>query len=213
MKSPAKTTGQYTLGALNEADLDPDPIQQFGQWFEAAVRAEVLEPSAMTLATATADGMPSARIVLLKEFDARGFAFYTNYESQKGRELDENPRAALVCFWPVLERQVRLTGSVTKVTREESEAYFHNRPVPSQIGVWASRQSAVLSGRKELEDRFQKFALEFGTKSVPLPDYWGGYRVYPNVIEFWQGRPSRLHDRFRYTRVSESTWRIERLSP
>jgi pyridoxamine 5'-phosphate oxidase len=199
--------------ALNEADLNPNPILQFGKWFEEAVAANLPEPTAMTLATTSKDGVPSARIVLLKEHDERGFAFYTNYQSQKGQELAENPRVALVFHWVALERQVRISGTVTKVSREESERYFHARPRLSQLGAWASNQSRVLPHREELENRLQQLTADYQDREIPLPPYWGGYRVAPNTLEFWQGRPSRLHDRFRYSRLHNSEWRIDRLSP
>lgn len=198
---------------LRRADLHPDPIRQFDEWFQRALAANIPEPNAMTLATAGPDGQPSARIVLLKGCDARGFTFFTNYESPKGRELEANPRAALVFFWPTLERQVRVTGRVTKVSRAESEEYFHRRPVEHQLGAWASRQSQVLATREELDRRFEDLRQQFAGKTVPLPPYWGGYRLWPEVIEFWQARPGRLHDRFRYTREASGGWRIDRLSP
>jgi pyridoxamine 5'-phosphate oxidase len=192
--------------------VSSDPFQQFGRWFTDAERAEIPEPTVMTLATADSTGKPSARIMLLKGFDPKGFVFYTNRQSQKGRELDQNPRAALVLFWGELERQVRITGTVEKVGREESEKYFHSRPVASQIGAWASQQSTLLSSREELERKVADLTAKFVGQQVPIPDYWGGYRVIPTEIEFWQGGRSRLHDRLRYTRVG-STWKIERLSP
>jgi pyridoxamine 5'-phosphate oxidase len=198
---------------LSEQDVDADPIKQFARWFTDAEAAGLKLPNAMTLATATADGVPSARVVLLKEFDRDGFVFYTNYESQKGRELDENPRAALCFYWPELDRQVRITGSVTTTSREESESYFHTRPVDSQLGAWASRQSAVISSRDVLEQRMRELVRQYEGGEVPLPPYWGGYRLAPYAIEFWQNRLSRLHDRLRYTRQADGTWLVERLSP
>lgn len=197
---------------LNEADLADDPFTQFNRWLTEALARDVPEPNAMTLATATRDGVPSARIVLLRGFDERGFVFFTNYESQKGRELAENPRAALVFYWPTLGRQVRITGEVTRVSREESEAYFHTRPRGSQLSAWASEQSAVIPDRATLEERLREIEQRFPGE-VPLPPFWGGYRVSPTTIEFWQGRTNRLHDRLRYTRQPDGTWRIERLSP
>ena len=169
--------------------------------------------NAMTLATATPDGVPSARIVLLKEFDEHGFVFYSNYESQKGRELAANPRAALVFYWPDLERQVRISGRVEQVSREESERYFRSRPFGSRIGALASRQSERLTERDELEERVRRLTLQYKGDEVPLPSAWGGYRLVPATLEFWQGRPSRLHDRLRYTRAADGTWMVERLSP
>lgn len=198
---------------LRRAELDPDPIRQFDRWFRAALAADLRDPNAMTLATVTPDGAPDARIVLLKGYDARGFTFFTNYESPKGCQLAANPRVALILFWPTLERQIRITGSVGKVSREESEEYFHTRPVGSQIGAWASRQSSGLPNRDELQRRFEEQSRRFANQKVPLPPWWGGYRVTPGRIEFWQGQPSRLHDRFLYTRRDGTEWKIERLSP
>ena len=204
---------EYTLTGLVESDLDPNPFVQFDKWFQQALTARLPEPNAMTLATATLEGKPSARVVLLKGFDERGFVFFTNYGSQKGRELSANPLAALVCYWAELERQVRISGRVSLVTVEESEAYFHSRPLGSQLGAWASHQSEIVSGREVLEDRLEELTQEYHTKPVPLPPYWGGYRVAPETIEFWQGRPNRLHDRLRYALQDGGEWLIERLSP
>jgi pyridoxamine 5'-phosphate oxidase len=198
---------------LSEQSVDADPIKQFARWFTDAEAAGLKLPNAMTLATATADGVPSARVVLLKEFDRDGFVFYTNYESQKGCELDENPRAALCFYWADLDRQVRITGNVTRTTREESEEYFHTRPVDSQLGAWASRQSAVISSRDVLEQRMRELVRQYEGGAVPLPSYWGGYRLAPDRMEFWQNRLSRLHDRLRYTRQADGAWLVERLSP
>lgn len=204
---------EYAGMDLNEGDVDADAIAQFTRWFAQALAANVPEPNAMTVATATRAGMPSARIVLLKGFDAHGFIFYTNYESNKGRELAENPVAALVFHWVELHRQVRITGAVEKVSHEESDAYFQSRPRGSRLGAWASKQSSVLTGRAPLEARLAALTAQFGEGDIPLPPFWGGYRVIPNAVEFWQGRPSRLHDRLRYARQLDDTWRIERLSP
>jgi pyridoxamine 5'-phosphate oxidase len=203
---------EYARARLDEANVSPDPITEFARWFEEAVKAEVQEPNAMTLATASPDGAPSARIVLLKGFDERGFVFFTDYRSQKGTELEQNPRAALVFYWPELERQIRITGAMLLVGREESEAYFRTRPRGSRISAWVSHQSQVIAGRKLLEDRVPELEKRFPGDDVPLPPYWGGVRLAPTSVEFWQGRSSRLHDRIRYTRDGER-WRIERLSP
>jgi pyridoxamine 5'-phosphate oxidase len=204
----------YTLAALNESDVDPDPLRQFDVWLADAVRANLKEPTAMALATATPSGVPSCRMVLLKGVDQQGFTFFTNYGSRKGRELRENPHAALVFHWAELERQVRVTGIVNKVSREESEAYFQTRPLRSRLGAIASRQSTVLPHRQELEARMSELEREYaGDRPVPMPEDWGGYRLNPDSIEFWQGRRSRLHDRLLYTLNESGGWVIARLSP
>ena len=203
---------EYTREALTEADVDADPVVQFGRWFEQAERAGLLEPTAMTLATATPDGRPSARMVLLRGFDQRGFCFYTNHESRKGVELAANPRAALVFWWGELERQVRIEGPVAPTSRAESEAYFHSRPPGSQLSAAASPQSRVIQDRAVLERRVAELAADSADGQVPLPDFWGGYRLTHEVVEFWQGRPNRLHDRLRYRRAGDG-WKIERLAP
>jgi pyridoxamine 5'-phosphate oxidase len=203
---------EYARARLDEASVSPEPVAEFARWFEEALKAEVLEPNAMTLATASDDGAPSARIVLLKGFDERGFVFFTDYRSQKGTELDRNPRAALVFYWPELERQVRITGRTATIPREESEAYFRTRPRSSRISAWVSHQSQVIRSRKVLEDRVPEFQSRFPGQEVPLPPYWGGFRLAPEAIEFWQGRESRLHDRIRYV-LNGDRWRVERLSP
>jgi len=202
----------YAKARLDESSVSADPILEFARWFEEAIKAELHEPNAMTLATATADGAPSARIVLLKGFDERGFVFFTDYRSRKGTELAENPRAALVFYWPELERQVRITGSTTETDRPESEAYFRTRPRGSRLGAWISHQSQVIAGRQQLDERVPELERRYPGDDVPLPPYWGGFRLRPDSIEFWQGRASRLHDRIRYVRDGDR-WRIERLSP
>lgn len=203
---------EYSSRALNEQEADADPIVQFRRWFDEALAAALVDANAMTLATASADGRPSARIVLLKDVDASGFVFYTNYDSAKAADLQANPRACLLFFWVELERQVRITGDVERVSSEESEAYFQSRPLESRIGAWASPQSAVIDGRDVLEARVREIAERHADGEVPLPPHWGGYRVRPDAIEFWQGRASRLHDRLRYRRA-DRTWVMERLAP
>jgi pyridoxamine 5'-phosphate oxidase len=198
---------------LNEGDLDPDPIAQFGSWYREAWDAGLPRPDAMALATATTRGVPSARMVLLKDFGPDGFVFYTNTESRKGREVHANPRAALVFYWPELHRQVRITGSVEAVSIEESTAYFATRPREAQLAAWASRQSEPITSRRDLETSFARLDAEYQGKEVPLPPFWGGMRVRPESVEFWQGRINRLHDRLRYVRERRGGWRIERLSP
>ena len=209
----AELRESYMLAGLLENEMNPDPIEQFQSWFEQAQAANLLEPNAMALATSTRKGEPSARIVLLKGLSDEGFVFYTNYESQKGRELEENPRASLLFYWGPLERQVRITGAVKRVSREESEAYFLSRPKGHRLGAWISRQSSVIAGREVLDGRLRDLETRYGEESVPLPPFWGGYRVRPVTIEFWQGRPNRLHDRIRYSRKARGGWKLERLSP
>jgi pyridoxamine 5'-phosphate oxidase len=205
---------EYSHARLDEGDVSHDPIVEFARWFAEAEEAQATDANAMTLATATPEGAPSARIVLLKAFDERGFVFFTDYRSRKGAELEANPRAALVFYWYELERQVRITGGVGLTTREESERYFKSRPLGSRLGAWASHQSRVIPGRAALEADLRDVEARFGDGDVPLPAHWGGYRVVPDAIEFWQGRESRLHDRIRYVRESGGNgWRVERLSP
>lgn len=204
----------YARAGLSEADLDASPVVQLEKWLAEAIAAGHPEPTAMTLATVNADGDPSSRVVLLKGIDA-GLVFYTNYESAKGRDLAAHPRAAVNLFWMLLERQVRVTGVVKKTTEAESKAYFDSRPYGSRIGAWASAQSEVIASREALEAKEAELRARYpeGT-AVPLPPFWGGYRLVPDRVEFWQGRPSRLHDRLRYTRIDAAAgWRIERLSP
>lgn len=206
------TTGKGVVRGLTEEDAGPDPIALFDRWYREAREAGLYLPESMAMATATPGGRPSVRQVLLKAFDERGFVTYTNYDSRKGREIAENPVAALAVHWPILQRQVRINGAVEKVSEEESRAYFASRPRGSRIGAWASRQSSVLISREELESRFRDLQERFRGEDVPLPPFWGGYRLVPEVIEFWQGRANRLHDRIRFTREGDG-WRIDRLYP
>jgi pyridoxamine 5'-phosphate oxidase len=205
---------EYARARLDEADVSHDPFVEFARWFAEAGEAAVPDYTAMTLATAAVGGTPSARIVLLKAFDERGFVFFTDYRSRKGAELEANPRAALVLYWGPLDRQVRITGGASRTTQEESERYFRSRPLGSRLGAWASHQSRVIPGRSALEADLRDIEARFGDGDVPLPAHWGGYRVVPDAIEFWQGRESRLHDRIRYVRQGDGArWKVERLSP
>ena len=203
---------EYIGEGLRRADLDPDPIKQFHKWFAAAIKAGIHDANAMTLATCDGD-RPSARIVLLKHFDERGFVFFTNYASDKGRQLEKNPNAALVMYWMEVERQIRVEGRVVKTSREESEEYFHSRPIGAQFGAWASQQSQVIDARRILDARLEETKQRFAEGAVPLPPHWGGYRLKPDRIEFWQGRIDRLHDRFRYNLQRDGSWSIDRLAP
>jgi len=202
----------YNLAGLRRADLEANPIRQFQKWLQQAIEAQLLEPTAMTLATTDKNGRPSSRMVLLKGLDERGFVFYTSYESRKARELQENSNAAIVFYWAELERQARVTGAASRIPRAESEAYFKTRPRGHQLGAWVSTQSEVIARRAVLEDRLKQFEQKY-PNAVPLPPYWGGYVLAPVEIEFWQGRPNRLHDRFRYTKQADGNWLIERLAP
>lgn len=203
----------YKLASLERTDLADDPLQQFAHWFKDATQADVQDPTAMILATAGRDGRPAARTVLLKGFDAEGFVFFTNYQSRKGRHLAENPHASLLFSWTSLERQIEIRGTVTRVTAAETEEYFYTRPIGSQVGAWASAQSTILESRTSLENKAKELMGKYRGQTVPVPPFWGGFRVRPETIEFWQGRPSRLHDRFRYSLEADGTWRINRLSP
>jgi pyridoxamine 5'-phosphate oxidase len=202
----------YRLKSFLEADAATDPYTQFGQWWLEAVESKIEEVNAMTLATATVDGFPSARIVLLKGYDKNGFVFFTNYQSQKGQEIAANPKACLLFFWKELERQVRIDGSIEKISSADSEIYFKSRPLGSRIGAWCSPQSTVIKDRSILDKNVTHFTNKFINEDVPRPEHWGGYIVKPTAIEFWQGRSSRLHDRLRYTATTES-WKLERLAP
>jgi pyridoxamine 5'-phosphate oxidase len=209
---PPELRREYMLDSLDESAMAGDPFAQFEKWFTQAQKASVPEPNAMSLATADASGRPSARIVLLKGFDSRGFMFFTNYASRKGSELAANPRAALCFHWQLLERQVRIEGTIEKTTRQESDEYFHSRPRDAQIGAWISEQSAIIDSREALERAGSELRKRFGDGSIPLPEFWGGYRVIPDSVEFWQGRLSRLHDRLQYLR-NAAGWKLQRLSP
>ena len=203
----------YSQRGLRRTELDPDPVTQFNHWLAEALQQEIPEPNAMVLSTVDAGGQPWSRTVLLKVCDARGFAFFTNYDSAKGRHLGAHPHAALSFLWVPLERQVNIAGTVTKTSREESERYFHTRPTGSQLGAWASTQSAAIADRAQLEKQFEEARAKFGETAIPLPPNWGGYTLAPHTIEFWQGRGSRLHDRLRYSRQPDRSWKVERLSP
>lgn len=203
----------YRSSSLSEKEVKSNPIDQFALWFNNAVEAQILEPNAMTLATADKSGSPSARIVLLKEFDQEGFTFFTNYHSRKGHDIDENPKACLLFFWVELERQIRIEGKVEKISQELSTEYFHSRPYGSQLGAHASPQSEVIPDRTFLENNLKALESQFGEGEIPKPLHWGGYKLIPESVEFWQGRSSRLHDRIRYTLNTNKNWIIERLAP
>ena len=212
-RDPAASRYEHVGKGLRRSDLDPDPIKQFSNWFTAAIEAGIRDVNAMSLATAGPDAKPTVRIVLLKGFDQNGFVFFTNYESEKGKQLAANPYAAMAFYWIELDRQIRIGGEVEKTSREESQIYFDSRPIGSQLGAWASRQSDVIDGRRVLDARMSEMTERFASKTIPVPPHWGGYRLKPDVFEFWQGRPNRLHDRFRYTRQANGSWLIERLAP
>lgn len=209
----AKLRKDYGKMGLSELDLNPDPIKQFESWFTEAANAEILEPNAFTLSTVSALGKPSSRIVLLRNFDYRGFTFYTNYDSRKGSDIAANPNVAMNFFWADLERQIRINGIAERISTLESIDYFKSRPRASQIGAWASDQSKELASRELLEARIAEIEKQFAGKDVEKPPFWGGFCIKPETIEFWQGRPSRLHDRLRYTRIPNAEWKIERLNP
>lgn len=213
MQDLAAIRTDYLRTGLHERDVNPSPTTQLARWLHDAIAANHPEPNAMTLATVNDDGGPDARVVLLKGLDDHGLTFFTSYGSQKGRQLDTNPKACACFFWVLLERQARVYGTVTRVSRDESEAYFRSRPRPSQLGAWASNQSSVLSNREDLEHSLQEATTRFGDSEIPCPPHWGGYRLSVERMELWQGRPSRLHDRLRYTRTGGEGFRIERLSP
>ncbi len=203
----------YTLAGLLEKDLAKDPFRQFERWFQEAEGAKITEPNAMVLATCTTEGRPSSRVVLLKGLDGRGFTFFTNYESRKAHELTANPHASLTFPWIAMERQVSVEGRVVKISREESDAYFHSRPQGSQLGAWVSPQSSVISARSVLEDSLKTYEKKYAGETIPLPPNWGGFLLIPDNVEFWQGRRNRLHDRLRFRRESDGTWSVDRLAP
>lgn len=213
IKNIADIRREYSHQKLSETDADANAIKQFEKWWEEAVHSKIDEVNAMTLATASPDGLPSARVVLLKGFNEKGFIFFTNYESYKGQQLAENPKACLVFFWKELERQVRITGLVVKLSSKESDEYFMTRPEASRIGAWTSPQSRVIEDRKWIDEKFNKLVNEMEGTDIQRPPYWGGYLVKPVVIEFWQGRPGRLHDRLQYSLQDDGRWKIERLAP
>lgn len=210
--SIASLRKDYQLASLAETDVAHDPITQFSHWFEQALKAEVAEANAMSLATVNAEGKPSSRIVLIKEFDHRGFSWFTNYDSRKGQELSQNRHAALLFFWTALERQVRIEGRIHKISEEDNDKYFHSRPLGSRQSACASAQSQTIANRQQLEDKLAEVIAQYGDHP-PRPEHWGGYRLVPDFIEFWQGRSSRLHDRIAYTRQADDSWLISRLQP
>lgn len=203
---------KYALIELNEDSVSKDPIEQFEIWFKDAMESGILEPSAMVLSTANKEGVPTIRTVLLKSFDSQGFVFFTNYESRKAKDMSDNPKVSVLFLWKEIERQVRISGSIAKTTTKESEEYFRIRPIESQLGAWASKQSTIIPSRDYLADKYEKYKKQFEGKEVPLPSFWGGYRIIPTEFEFWQGRDKRLHDRICYE-IKEWGWHIYRLSP
>jgi pyridoxamine 5'-phosphate oxidase len=213
MANIASIRKEYKLQSLSEEEVAHDPISQFTKWWNEAVNSNIDEANVMVLATASTEGKPSARVVLLKGYDEKGFIFFTNYESNKGIALLNNPQSSLVFFWRELQRQVRIDGITEKTTEEESNNYFASRPIGSRIGAWASPQSRTVKTREELEKYYADYEEQFGEKNIPRPSFWGGYRVKPQVIEFWQGRPNRLHDRIQYSLQNDNSWKIERLAP
>jgi pyridoxamine 5'-phosphate oxidase len=214
MKKPlSELRAEYTRSELSKTSVAPDPFKQFQRWLHEAIEAELPEPNAMILATVKPDGSPTARVMLLKGLDDQGFVFFTNYASDKGRQLAANPQAALIFLWLELERQVRVEGSVGKISPEESEAYFRTRPRSSQLGALVSQQSRVVENRQILDKRFEELSRQYANRAIPLPKHWGGYRLIPTLLEFWQGRQSRLHDRLRYRLQADGHWLLERLEP
>lgn len=213
MTQIASIRKEYKLKSLDEAAAAGNAIKQFDRWWQDAINSEIDEVNAFTLATAAADGKPSARIVLLKGYDEKGFVFFTNYQSHKGQELATNPQGCMVFFWKELERQIRIEGSIEKISAEESDEYYFSRPLSSQVGAWASPQSSVIKNREVIEDNVKKYEAQFAGSSISRPPHWGGYRLQPQAIEFWQGRPSRLHDRLLFTLLEKNEWKIERLAP
>ncbi len=213
MTQIASIRKEYKLKSLDEAAAAGNAIKQFDQWWQDSINSEIDEVNAFTLATAAADGKPAARIVLLKGYDEKGFVFFTNYQSHKGQELATNPQGCMVFFWKELERQIRIEGSIEKISTEESDEYYFSRPLSSQVGAWASPQSSVIKNREVIEDSVKKYEAQFAGSSISRPPHWGGYRLQPQAIEFWQGRPSRLHDRLLYTLLENNEWKIERLAP